>query len=253
MITKAVGVGSDMNRFEHGDMDVLCVIEAARVTQVNEAATVLLLDELKNVLKQPVHWTDFSKFVYQRSKQISLDFSMPQHHIDKFPSDKAFLYFAVMYGAVSYVRARATQANFIQNTVPEDHTEDPSPLLVAIHSYVPKPEMVECLLDLGADPNLKYSKRDSQTPWMLALTRVSTLYQIQIDYSDPEFYLEAENRWKQTLKLMFLRGGHLVKAPNSLLTPISRKLLEEIRDEVGPKDQPTIARFSAWLGSFKLK
>lgn len=230
---------------------IRCLIAAANVTQLNEAAMILLVDELKNEAKRPASWQQLYKMFGRESLYVQHRSPRLEQFISSSPSDKDFLRLAIIFEVVPYVRARATQAGFIQNAVPENPRRDPSLLLIALYCVEPNPTMVECLLDLGVEPNLKLSKSDSKTLWMFALTQVSTLYKIQNDLT-PERYLEVEDKWKQTLKLMFLRGGHLAKVPDPLLTPISRRLLKEIKDEVGPIDQPNMG-LTAWLGSIKLK
>ena len=167
------------------------------------------------------------------------------------PSDESFLRLAVRYGVVPYVRMKGKKAGIIQNSVPERVGTKFPLLVVALCCDVPNPAMVECLLDLGADPKLEISKQSSQTPWTMAVTRVSTLYVIQSECSGPEEYLVAENMWKRTLQLMFLRGGRLAKVPDSLLTSVSRKLLKEITDEAESKEEPAFG-LRGWFTWFKL-
>ena len=73
--------------------------------------------------------------------------------------------------------------------------------------------MVECLLDFGADPNFAISKFDLQSPWIVALTKVTLLHTIQSKVGSFAEYFLAEDKWKQTLRLMFSRGADCTKVP----------------------------------------
>jgi len=111
--------------------------------------------------------------------------------------------------------------------------------------------MMECLLDLGADPNFTISKVHSQTPWIVALTKVTLLYTIQSRVGSSAEYFLAEDKWKQTLRLMFSRGADCTKVPESLLSPISRKILQDIRDETEtPAQSPS--GLNSWLRAWNL-
>jgi hypothetical protein len=154
---------------------------------------------------------------------------------------------ACMHGVVPYVRARAEWGGFIQRSKLEgDHW----PLLLdALSNDVPEPRMVECLLDLGADPNFKLSKVTSQTPWIVALTKMTLLYTIN-ESSSSEEYAMAEDKWRKTLRLMSLKGAKSTDVPESLLTPLSRKILQDLRDEMQPKRRGLVA--NSWLRAWKL-
>ena len=236
-----------------------CIRAAAGASPMNEIATNSLLEELRNAVKQPAYWRQFYRDLEeglapirvvlpnwnQLKGQSLLTTFVASAHIE------SFLRLAVRHGATSYVKAKANKSELIPKTVPKDPRGELPLLTVALCCEKPKLEMVECLLDLGADPNMRVSKQNSQTPWTFAISRVSILYTIRAECSRFEEYWVAESRWKQTLKLMFLRGGHQVEVPDALLTSISRKLLGEILDEVGSRDRPTTG-FGSWFGSLKL-
>ena len=118
--------------------------------------------------------------------------------------------------------------------------------LVALVGEVPEPKMVECLQKSGADPNFKLSKVDLQTPWTVALTKLTPLYTLQSQFGSSAEYFRAEDKWKQTLRLMSSKVPDYMTVPESLLTPISRRLLQELRDEAKSKAQPSPSR-SSWL------
>lgn len=91
--------------------------------------------------------------------------------------------------------------------------------------------MIECLLDFGADPNFRVSKVDIQTPWVVALTKVTLLYTIQSSASGPADYQAAEDKWNQTLSLLFSRGGKNANVPEARLSPLSRKILHDLQSK----------------------
>ena len=128
--------------------------------------------------------------------------------------------------------------------------EEQWPLLMdAISARVPEPEMVKCLLDLGADPNFRMSKVESQSPWIVALTKVTLLYTIQSEIESSEEYLLAEEKWKQTLKLMYSHGANCAKVPASRLSPISRQILQEITGGTQFKPQGEEGWLRSWTSS----
>ena len=225
-----------------------CLREAAVVAEVNEGAAIELLDELKRVIKQPYFrqvfdgkveqenlnpwWGRFEVMSTLRTRKTWRLDTITSRHVDDY-----FLSLAVRKNVVSYVRARAEWGGLIQpSTLEKSDTGFPL-LLEALSGDVPEPKMVGCLLDLSADPNFKISNVDSQTPWIKALTKVTLLYTLKGRFGSSAEYLLAENKWKQTLRLMFSRGADCTKVPDSLLTPISRKILQDLRNEVEPKVQ----------------
>ena len=104
-------------------------------------------------------------------------------------------------------------------------------LLIALSGDVPEPKMVECLLNSGEDPNFKLLEVGLQTPWTVALTKVTILYTLQSQLGSSAEYSRAEDKWKQALRLMFSKVPDYMTVPEPLLTPISRRLLQELRDE----------------------
>ncbi len=86
--------------------------------------------------------------------------------------DESFLCFAAN-GVVPYVRARAERGGLVRA---KDSGEMLPLLLFVLSVDVPEPKMVECLLNSGADPNFKMSEVGLQTPWTVALTKVTLVY-----------------------------------------------------------------------------
>jgi hypothetical protein len=148
-------------------------------------------------------------------------------------------------------RARAEWGGLIQRHTFEKSEERLPLLLDALSGDVPETKMVECLLDLGADPNFAISKVDSQSPWIVALTKVTLLHTIQSKAGSSAEYFLAEDKWKQTLRLMFSRGADCTKVPESLLTPISRKILQDMRGEVETRAQ-SLLDLNSWLRAWNL-
>lgn len=153
--------------------------------------------------------------------------------------DESFLSLACVHGVVSYVRARAEWGGLIQRSQLDGQCW---PLLLdALANNLPEPRMVECLLDIGADPNFKVSKVESQTPWIIALSRVSLLYTLK-EFDGDEKHAIAVEKWKKTLKLLYLAGGKMVKIPERRHTTLSRQILQEVEEETGvtgPKEETT--------------
>ena len=146
--------------------------------------------------------------------------------------EQSFLSLAVMYNIIPYVRATAKWGGLRRRSTSQTLDVQFPLLYDALSRDVPEPGMVECLLDLGADPNFRISKVDSQTPWILALTKVTMLYTLQHTMSTPEEYSAAEYKWKETLRLMYARGGMRGKLPDSLFSPISRKIIQDLINEM---------------------
>lgn len=165
------------------------------------------------------------------------------------PDEQSFLSLAVMYNIVPYVRATAQWGGLTRRSTSQTLDERFPLLYDALSRDVPEPRMVECLLGLGADPNFRISKVDSQTPWILALTKVTMLYTPQHTMSSPEEYsVAAEVKWKETLRLMYTRGGMCAKVPDSFFSPISRKMLHDIMNEVSVTDQTHFGS-RGWFGN----
>ena len=146
--------------------------------------------------------------------------------------DDSFLSLAVRHNVLPYVRANVEWGGLIQQFNPQKSDTGLPLLLDALSGDLPEPKMVECLLDLGAVPNYIISKVDPQTPWIVALTKVTLLYTLQGQFGSSAKYFLAEDKWKQTLRLMFSRSADCTKVPDPLLTPISRKILQNLRMEV---------------------
>jgi hypothetical protein len=237
-----------------------CLRRAAGVTKANEGAIIELLEELKNVINQPVYRKALTKVLERRRRRSHGYFEVSTSFWDSGTweldtdrvIDESFLSLAVWHGVVPYVRARAERGGLTPRPI-SGQSEEWWPLLLdALAGDVPEPAMVECLLDLGADPNFKISKIDSRTPWIVALTKVTLLYTIQCRVGSSAEYFLAEDKWKQTLRLMFLRGAHCTKVPESLLSPISRKILQDMRNEAETKAQSS-SGLNTWLRAWKLR
>ena len=93
--------------------------------------------------------------------------------------EQSFLSLAVMYNIVPYVRATAKWGGLRRRSTSQTLDVQFPLLYDALSRDVPEPGIVGGLLDLGADPNFRISKVDSQTPWILALTKVTMLYTLQ--------------------------------------------------------------------------
>ncbi|KAL1593178.1 hypothetical protein SLS60_010786 [Paraconiothyrium brasiliense] len=214
---------------------IRCLRKAASVAKVNEGAMIELLDELKSLIRLP----DYGKALAEVHNNTQM-YATPVLRARRpgiFPVE-SFLPLAVIHGVVPYVRARAGRGGLNPIPFPLIESEETNrgwPLLLdALSLDVPDPAMVECLLDLGADPNFKTSRVVSQTPWHVALTNVTSLYSIQDNHGTVVGYPEsslAEDRWKKTLSLMYSRGADCRKVPEPLLSPISRKILQDLMDE----------------------
>lgn len=133
-----------------------------------------LLEELASVVTQPDYRAVLTNNIEDaRTYTPPVQHCFPKNDLGLFPFE-SFLALTVVHGVVPYVRVRAESGGLIQ--LPKGWW----PLLMdALSGDVLEPTMVECLLDLGADPNFKISKVDSQTPWIVALTKVSLLYTLQ--------------------------------------------------------------------------
>lgn len=82
------------------------------------------------------------------------------------------------------------------------------------------------------------------------------LYYDQCGKADPSGWRTvAEGEWKRVLKLRYRRGGHRARVSDAMLTPISRKLLTEIRDEVQLADPSFVegGGGSSWLAFWTRK
>ena len=228
---------------------IQCLKLAGSVANGNDRAMTELLEELKRVISLPSY-----RALLVRSGQISPNFQThplsagcdePFQTSPTFKSsrnfefeantvratDDYFLSIAVMYNIVAYVKVRAKSGGLIQRSTLENSGGWWPLLLDALSGDVPEPKMVECLLDLGADPNFKISKVDSQTPWIIALTKAALwcAKPSELQYKNISV---GKDKWKQTLKLMFSRGASSTKKSESLLTPTGREILQALRDEV---------------------
>ncbi|KAK4949738.1 hypothetical protein LTR10_011580 [Elasticomyces elasticus] len=226
-----------------------CMRNAAFAQRKNQPAIIELLDHLRDIVGHsdiskslatsfatPTSRQDFRTYLKGRLQREPDRTYMASDAIDA-----SFLSLAVMYNVTAYVKARVEHGALV---VPP--TEGRWPLLMdALSVEVPNPEMVRSLLEVDADPNFKVSDIDSQTPWVVALTKASLLYTIQNESKSSEEYLQAEAKWKETLKLMYSWGAHRADIPEARLTPISRRLLLEIKSETLPKKNPDS---SNWLG-----
>ena len=212
-----------------------CLRHAAKTQTDHSRIVVELLGELKRILDMPEYRQQINPsfpeaFNGDTSSQLDLN--------------KPFLYIACSYGIVPYVTARAEKGCLIRQ-----HTLESSlqvwPLLSASVSHdIPQPELVKHLLDLGADPNYRVSKGDTNTPWMLALHNMTLLRRKREEFASPEDYLAAEEKWKMTLRLMCAKSPPQIKSTDSLLnviSPAARQTLDELRKE----DE---ARGKVWVG-----
>lgn len=241
-----------------------CFLErAVRVAKANEGAMIELMEDLKGVIthykeayaRQSVYQGPFV-FGKRPGRFQTSRYVLGNHNLELFnyatsDTGNSFLSLAVKFGVVPYVRARVEWGGLIRRPTSETHEELYPLLLDALSGNVPEPKMVECLLDLGADPNFKISKVDSQTPWITALTKMTLLYTIKTEIGSSAEYLVAEDKWKQTLRLMFSRGADGAKVPESLLTPISRSILRDMRDEK-EKGAQSLPSWTSWLQAWKL-
>ena len=141
------------------------------------------------------------------------------------PDEQSFLSLAVTYNIAPYVRVTAQWGGLTRRSTPQVLDEQFPLLYDALSRNVPEPGMVECLLDLGADPNFRISRVESRTPWILALTQVTMLYTLQHTMSTNEEYSAAEYKWKETLRLMHAPGGMRGWLPDSLFSPLRRKII----------------------------
>ncbi len=237
---------------------IRCLISATSVAKSNEGVIVSLLDELKTITKRLDYKQELAKELERGSNLPILlkahgfhqysygnDLQWLCHHLTD-TTDDSFLCLAVEHSVVPYVRARAERGGLVRQPGAKSPAEMLPLLLVALSIYVPDPKMVECLLDLGADPNFKMSKVCLQTPWTIALTKVTLLYTIQSETRILASFWE--DQWKQTLRLMYSKGAGSMTVPNSLLTPISRKILQDLKDE---KAQ-SWGDWNSWLRAWNL-
>jgi hypothetical protein len=247
-----------------------CLRRASGAAQSNDGAVVELMEELKRVINRP----DYTEQLSNDSKyrQRAIDSSDPRvkafhvsgelisksfrvwkngtwglENVANPGKDESFISLACVHGVVPYVRARAEWGGLIQRSkLDGDHW----PLLLdALSNDVPEPRMVECLLGMGADPNFKVSKVNSQTPWIVAVTKMTLLYTIK-EFNSSEEHAIAEDKWRKTLRLMSLRGATSTDVPESLLTPISRKILQDLRDEIQPNKRG-LATLNNWFSAWK--
>jgi len=237
-----------------------CVKIAAGVHKKNEGALVELLDELKSVVRRPAFRYALAKSFEARDRRTDLQTYLRGRFQMQFRGresttqenrivDDSFLSLTVVHNVTAYVKARAEWGGLIHPPA-SMNPEDQWPLLMdAISASVPEPEMVKCLLDLGADPNFRMSKVGSQSPWIVALTKVTLLYTIQSEIESSEEYLLAEEKWKQTLKLMYSHGANCAKIPASRLSSISRQVLQEITGGTQFKPQGEEGWLQSWTSS----
>lgn len=236
------------------------LIQASRVLKMNEGALIAMMEHFERLIVQPSFRDplirEFEAYRNKHSGQhpramLATDFrdtstwDMKSFAVLVYTS---FLSLAVMYNIVPYVRANAQWGGLTQRSTSQTLGERFPLLYDALSRDVPEPRMVECLLDIGADPNFRISKVDSQTPWILGLTKVTMLYTLQHTMDSPEEYSAVEDKWKETLKLMYTRGGMYAKVPDSLLSPISRKILQDVMNEV-PMTEQSHSKSKSWLGS----
>ena len=233
--------------------------QAARIGALNEVAMIRLLRELKTTVQQSHFEKSVHNFFHEKtgfeteidrqgrtrtmprtSGVNMLSFPLRSKKMELFSLsiiNETFLILAVMHNVSTYVRAKVQRGGLIRCT------ESPVvyfPLLIyAFSDDVPEPETVKCLLDIGADPNFKIPRGKSLTPWIVALSNVSRIGKL----SDPEESLLAEEKWKQSLRLMLMRGANSSEVPESQL---GQKLLRELKDELGITAQSRL-RLTRWL------
>ncbi|RMJ15118.1 hypothetical protein CDV36_005226 [Fusarium kuroshium] len=239
-----------------------CLRQASRVAKTNEGAMIQVLDELKSVISRldyKEHLANEDKIRYQAidsttanprefSSSGSISLQLWNHGRKRYKNlmtptlDGSFLSLACVHGVVPYVRARAERGGLIRRS---QHDGQSWPLLLdALSHDVPQSRMVECLLDAGADPNFKVSYVDSQTPWKVALTRVSLFYTLN-ELDGDEKHVIAVEEWEKTLELLRMRGGggKMVDTPEHRRTGLSGRILREVEEETGatrPKEQTTL-------------
>jgi hypothetical protein len=227
---------------------IRCIESAASVAKPNEGGMIALLNELEAFILGLYHKLPLIK----QSEYMSVWGDIAECGSAITQAD-CLLNLAVIHGVVPYVRPRLARGGLLHLPVRYDmmmpHERAWSLLLCALSLDVPEPAMVKCLLDLGADPNFKPTSSNLETPWTRALTKVTILYTIQMTVSDSAEYSIAEEKWKQTLRLMLSRAD-CTQVPESRLSPISRKMLKELRDEAGPKEQNK-SGLTSWLRAWK--
>ena len=235
------------------------LIQASRVLKTNEGAMIAMMEHLARIIasrrfRDPL----ISQFKFFRDNNPRTMLAKNFRDISTWDLESfavllytSFLSLAVMYGIIPYVRANAQWGGLTQRPFSRTLGAQFPLLYDALSRDVPEPRMVECLLDIGADPNFTISKVDSQTPWILALTKVTILYTLQHTMDSPEEYSAAEDKWRETLKLTYTRGGMHAKVPDSLLSPISRKILQDVIKEVQMTEK-NYAKSKSWLGSLWL-
>ena len=248
---------------------IQCLIQASRVLKMNERAMIAMMEHFKRLIVQPRFrdslmkdadtnkhsWPPRAMLAKGKGSQLSRNRSNfreisleRMEGLAVLPDDESFLSLAVMYNIVPYVRANAQSGELTQRSISQTLGEQFPLLYDALSRDVPEPRMVEFLLDIGADPNYTISKVDIQTPWILALTKVTLLYTLQHTMNSPEQYSAAEDKWKETLKLLYTRGGMYAYVPDSIFSPISRKILQDIINEV-PMTEPSHSKPKSWLDS----
>ena len=225
-----------------------CFGRATRISTLNEKAMIRLLEELKETFQRPFlmysiqdFFNDERQFIKEQWQTRMLPRSVVGSDVrafslrfsSLFTIDKIFLILAVRHNVISYVRAKAQQDGLIQCS---ERPRVYFPLLLyAIFDNDPEPEMVKCLLDMGAYPNFRMSKYKSHTLWNVVLYILMR--------PDHQGNVPAEDKWKQSSKLMLMRGANGEMVPSSRH---GRKMLQELKDELG-KMTHSWSRPTRWL------
>jgi hypothetical protein len=139
-------------------------------------------------------------------------------------SGYTFLSVAVRYGVIEYVKAKAERGCLVKRPgIPPGERSLKWPLLYdsfeidshwAHASALPSPEMVQCLLNLGADPNYRPS-RHHPTCWQNLLEKISVK---EFDQSLP-----LPEPWASIVDLMVAHGADVKLGHEWGLTWLKRK------------------------------
>lgn len=240
--------------------DVLTVINCVRgaggALETNASGVLRLLDDLDQVITRPNYKqllsADYHKVVKSENKsiytpggQIPLFIRLPQsddsHLFESMTGpdpESPLLTLACVHGVLVYVKARAQWGGFVARHMPGGFER--WPLMVdALSNDAVEPRMVECLLDLGTDPNFKVGGIESQTLWMIALKKATIQHSLS-SLAAPGQFSQAEKNWKEVVQLMFARGAVITRAQDLLLTPGARLILKDIQVKSPSKEKATM-------------
>ena len=153
----------------------LCLSHGAQVLPTSEENMLRVLDKL--VPPWPVLIRAYMHFEEHEPKNSSYleseRFEGVKDADTKF-SRNVYLSLVVKHGVTAYIRARAEEGCLVEMPCGSRSLEWPL-LLDAVRIADPKPEVVQCLLNKGVNPNFRltiFSK--TNTPWEELLERIST-------------------------------------------------------------------------------